>query len=696
MANVMIIGRVQMGYSGLAGFERSWHTSTWPIKAILPESPIEPSWSCCVNQPLQITLEAGAHRVSRRTVARVVAGLTYLIIACVLAACGNIVDKPAEHANSPQAAACAGYDSSVNPDRNHVYSVPEVEDSSSPIRCNIESMAVAVHNQGEFRKIYGASVEKIDPSTAIQPVIDGLMAAAKRQCLDGGFKCHFKILIFAHGGLVSHKDAVYRAEGLAHGMIADGYAPLFLIWNSDFLTAYWDHLCCVLDGQENDVAAPYFVPARLGSDLGTGAARAMENFGQQIIRFYRSVVSPTGTEYYLQSSDIDKTSSHSICKAVLDGKHCPDIVYPAFTQQALSGNALTIHLNGADQRIDESTPQYFAAAPLRVVSTVGFPAAAAQAWDDMVRRTRLALQDSGRIRIPIRKSDCAAATARATPPNRPGAAMWQDDPQLARFSPAGGGAFNMLFRRLECEIDGHRFLDARGHPVTVELHYYGHSMGALVGNELLMRYPDLPWRRVVYMAAATPIRDFKLMAAPLLNCTEASLLRNCGPTKQDPERPNIHFYSLMLHPLAESHEMEAYGAVPEGSLLEWIDEMFGGPKSVDDRMLGKWTNMERTMAWFPEAERDRMSFRVFPAQSNMYAGDAYEHQVAVTECIAGPGTAEPPKRCHPIEHGEFARYSFWRDMFLCGQATCFEGAHPGPSEAADAESSGRALLANTP
>jgi hypothetical protein len=612
----------------------------------------------------------------------VIPGLASLVIACVLSACGNIVDKPGDFPGAPEAAACEGYDSSHNPDKDRVYYVPSVGDSNSPVRCNIESMAVAVHNQGEFRKIYGAGLDGIDATTAIQPVINELLAAAKRQCPDGGLKCHFRILIFAHGGLVSHRDAVYRAEALSHGIIADGYAPLFLIWNSDFPTAYWDHLCCVLDGQENNVAAPYFVPVRLGSDLGTGAARAMENFGQQIIRFYRSVVVPKDTEYYLHASDVDKTSSQSLCRAVLGSDHCPDIVYPAFIHQHLSDDALTIHLNGADQRIDESTPQYFAAAPLRVVSTVTFPAAAAQAWDNMVRRTRLALQDPGRVWAD--GSDCAAMTARASPPNRRGASMWQDDPQLARFSPAGEGAFNMLFRRLQCEIDRHDFVDAKGQPVTVELYFYGHSMGALVGNELLTRYPDLPWRRVVYMAAATPIRDFKLMAAPLLGCAGPREPRNCGPTKRDPERPSIHFYSLMLHPLAESHEMEAYGAVPEGSLLEWIDEMFGGPKSVDDRMLGKWTNMEKTLAWFPDSERDRMSFRVFPAQSNMYGGDEYEHQVAVTECVASPGATTPPKRCHPIKHGEFAEFSFWRDMFLCGRATCLETVAARSSELASA------------
>jgi hypothetical protein len=114
--------------------------------------------------------------------------------------------------------------------------------------------------------------------------------------------------------------------------------------------------------------------------------------------------------------------------------------------------------------------------------------------------------------------------------------------------------------------------------------------------------------------------------------------------------------------------------VPEGSLLEWIDEMFGGAKSVDDRMFGKWTNVEKTLFMFPEASRERMTFRVFPAQAKMRnragpEGEAFDHQCAL---LTGSVTQAPPTRCHPIMHGEFVRYSFWREDFLCGETQCVD------------------------
>jgi pimeloyl-ACP methyl ester carboxylesterase len=446
-------------------------------------------------------------------------------------------------------------------------------------------------------------------------------------------------------------------------MIADGYAPVFLIWNSDFTTAYQDRLCCVLEGEENSQYWPYFYPVRLVGDIAAGVARAMENFGQQVIRFKQSVIATKGTEYFLQQKDIP-----SIC-ATLPDSQCPRIVYPTFQGLSFTDTDAFEHLNGEDQRTVEKTAGYAVTAPLRVVSTTFFPGAGAKAWDDMVRRTRLALQepilDLSAEHARLMAASCAEATAAHTSSSEATAA-----PDAKRFHPNGQGAFVIFFDRLACEIKQGSFVTPDHRKVKVELNFFGHSMGALVGNELLARYSKLPWHRIVYMAAATPVRDFKFMVAPMLDCAPDNTSPLCGHQPQDPLYRDVQFYNLMLHPLAESHDLEEYGAVPEGSLLEWIDEMFGGPKSVDDRMFGKWTNAEKTMAWFSPYMRERMHFRVFPAQARMSDGDPSEQRAFAAECIKGPDgptkQAELPPRCHPIMHGQFADYSFWRDDFVCG------------------------------
>jgi hypothetical protein len=67
----------------------------------------------------------------------------------------------------------------------------------------------------------------------------------------------------------------------------------------------------------------------------------------------------------------------------------------------------------------------------------------------------------------------------------------------------------------------------------------------------------------------------------------------------------------MLHPLAEAREMTAGGALPSGSLLEWIDDMYEGPKTMLDRTFGKWRNIRRAKHVFSSNEQEKMIFKVF-------------------------------------------------------------------------------------
>jgi hypothetical protein len=140
----------------------------------------------------------------------------------------------------------------------------------------------------------------------------------------------------------------------------------------------------------------------------------------------------------------------------------------------------------------------------------------------------------------------------------------------------------------------------------------------------------------------------------------------------------VQFHSLMLHPLTEVRELEAGGLPPQGSLLVWIDEMFGGPRTVDDRTFGRWFNIEQTVQLFPPQVRSRMHFRVFPSQSDLRGGDAVERAAFYADCAPAPGEVfartaadggapvDPSVRCYPVKHGEFADYAFWRDGFLGG------------------------------
>ncbi len=197
-------------------------------------------------------------------------------------------------------------------------------------------------------------------------------------------------------------------------------------------------------------------------------------------------------------------------------------------------------------------------------------------------------------------------------------------------------------------------------------------MGAIMADEVIWRHPKLPWARIVYMAAASSTRDFRVQVAPVFaDCPHPAVPHI---PVQDGEDHCPMFYSLMLHPLAETHELHAWGIPPEGSLLEWIDEMFENERTADDRTFGKWLNVQQTLPLIPETARRRMTFRVFPVEEDTTKMPDHFYE---RECTRDPrpvldnaqrpsGTSEVVKRCHPIQHGDFTNFSFWRDGFLVG------------------------------
>lgn len=535
-----------------------------------------------------------------------------LAAALVLLSAGGTaaaVAKVGPNSQRPEpSATCTAYPG-VDPDiYGRVYRVPKTN-------CDVADMTIAVRGLGTFRSVYdprpasarvGGSILEISADEAIEPVIKRLRDQAR--LLAPGKP--LKILIFAHGGLVSHDNALASAESLAPAILADGFQPVFLVWNSDFWTSYRDRLCCVRDGLQDDEFSPVSTVGRFGGDVAAGAVRSPQNFGGQMLRFRDSVITRSGTKYYLIEGEERATHPEGMC-AALNGLACPTLVFPAYANEA--------ELNGRARSMGREI-NYTLLAPVRGVATLVGPEIGANAWHNMVRRTRMPFQRTAPVAAP--GADCA---------NQP-------DPE----SVAG---FAVFFDRLACELgrtEG-RWVDSEGGPVSVEIHMYGHSMGALVANEAMWLHPELPWTEVTYMAAASTIRDFRMTAVPTLS-----------------RHPGTKFYNLVLHPLNESRELFKGGLAPQGSLLEWIDEMFEGPRSPDERTLGKWNNLRTTMALIPADVRTRMTIRVFAKSRD-----------AGTECGLPPNGQKAKKedgRCHPVVHGEFNEFSFWRRSYLDGLA----------------------------
>jgi hypothetical protein len=141
----------------------------------------------------------------------------------------------------------------------------------------------------------------------------------------------------------------------------------------------------------------------------------------------------------------------------------------------------------------------------------------------------------------------------------------------------------------------------------------GHSMGAIVVNQILRNFPDLPYRNIVFMGGAASVRD--------------TLIALDEVTRAQP-RPDLRFYNLSLHQVAEANEVGYLGTVSKGSLLEWVDRMYTTPATFADRTVGKWINAVMAHGDFlPLEERLQMSFKRF-----------------------GLSCAEP------LKHGEFDEY----------------------------------------
>ncbi len=248
--------------------------------------------------------------------------------------------------------------------------------------------------------------------------------------------------------------------------------------------------------------------------------------------------------------------------------------------------------NGHTKFSDQAS--YALTFPARMLLSPFVDSLGTTAWENMVRRARTTIHQTAEF-----------DPACLTPASDVFKALAQE--------PRGSGAFVSLFAAIEKwreEKDPHR-------EMTITL--IGHSMGTIILSDLVRLFPDLPFTDIVYMGAAVSIGEFNRSVVPYL--------RNSGIAR---------FYNLMLHPQLEAMELTAGGAVPSGSLLEWIDEMYEPPRTMLDRTLGKWRNVRMARGIWPEAVAHKMVFKVF-----------------------GQGPGEPDK------HGAFndAAKCFWNPGF---------------------------------
>jgi pimeloyl-ACP methyl ester carboxylesterase len=184
--------------------------------------------------------------------------------------------------------------------------------------------------------------------------------------------------------------------------------------------------------------------------------------------------------------------------------------------------------------------------------------------------------------------------------------------------PQGSGALAVFMRGLRAFIKEQECKD--GHCTKkYEITLIGHSMGAMVLDELVRTNPDMDFTNIVFMGAAVSARRVVENIVPYLE-------RN----------PGTRFYNLSLHPENEDREASAAGLTPSGSLPVWIDTMYTTPESDLDKTAGRWKNMRVVRHVFPkETYESQMRFKVFGLDKNR----------------------------HPQAHGDFDNFPFWQREF---------------------------------
>lgn len=199
----------------------------------------------------------------------------------------------------------------------------------------------------------------------------------------------------------------------------------------------------------------------------------------------------------------------------------------------------------------------------------------------------------------------------------------------------GSGTWDSMLRRTDLVLRKDKTFDGEEDGDTAVSKFFnkfpknnkitiiGHSMGTIIANNIIVRYPELKFSNIVYMAAACKIKDLESIIAPYLH-----------------ENIKSKFYNLSLNPYRDISENTYYDFAPRGSLLMWIDLTLGDINSFQDRTAGYWYNIIRG------------------------AGEAFKHggiskRVHLTQF--GVDEASPKK------HGDFGDFHFWDENFWKGE-----------------------------
>ena len=318
-----------------------------------------------------------------------------------------------------------------------------------------------------------------------------------------------KILIFVCGGMNSLEYNVERAEKLTREIYEKSdFYPICINWQTSLFNCYFEHLLFIRKGYKTYTLGPPLAPFYFIMDIG----RALLYLPVGLV--YQSYGTFYGNFEEVETTmEIEKALKNLKIRYFLGKDHTPTSI------------RVIRQIN------------YIAGFPIRPLTSLLIDTFAKSSWDIMKRRSRTIFEQVQHFEAVDEKV------------------------VLNALSPCDG-AMSQLMDRLSVMSKNDN---------EIEFTLIGHSLGPAIINELLMRYNKLPYKDIVYMAAACSAKETAEAVVPYLR-----------------HHPDSTFYNLCVHPNIDSQDMMIYGVLPKGSVLEWINLFFSHPITPSDHAVGEW------------------------------------------------------------------------------------------------------------
>lgn len=367
-----------------------------------------------------------------------------------------------------------------------------------------------------------------------------------------------RVLIYVHGGRTNFEKIIGLLRQQVPCMAKAGYFAIYLAWDTGFRETYWEQVSRVRNGNRHQ-STRWTMPLYVAGDVAKGLAHSPALLAAEIRRYLgsaaNSALATTGIRKF------DPAAEAPMLEVRYDGP----------------GH------NGHDLAWD--TLRFVGAWPGKLVATPLAGGLGERIWQSMLRRTKIQVATAGSAHGTRHRGD-----------------------RLKDGYGTDSSAFSRFFEILRLCVEGHPGCPepAGGTSLAdLEITFVGHSMGAIILDDLVDLHDRLPYRDLVHMGSAENLGHFLETVVPVMDA-----------------KPDLRFYNLSLHPVAEASESNAWGAMPVGSLLEWADHMYTRSNSPLDKSLGRWASVAAAADLFPERLRDAMQFRVFGFRpANQELGD---------------------------------------------------------------------------